>query len=367
MNKKIHPRNYNFFWLVYNATYFFISCFLTSNYLKRDFIVIYQNGNYKLYASKEETGRLAKYGLLFFRRNFNDYKKKVNGIIKEAKTVFKLNKTKNFSNFSDREIRVDFLRAVGFAQRALDLYWFTEYFLYDEIERRVKQAPSQNKLLVKRVKEMQELKYELRKSVINRISFLGDDYFFKNYLDEIEKRAGRRDLASLHCKEIADLLKGKTVDKVNRRDCILGKFNNWQPITGKKALAIIKLFSKDLDKKQKSNFLKGQVANPGRYKGRVRLINFDQGAGLSREVAKFKEGEVLVTGSTIPQMILACRKAGAIITEEGGITSHAAIVSRELNKPCVIATKIATQVLKNGDMVEVDADKGIVKIIKNNK
>ena len=64
-------------------------------------------------------------------------------------------------------------------------------------------------------------------------------------------------------------------------------------------------------------------------------------------------------------MILACRKAGAIITEEGGITSHAAIVSRELGIPSVIGTKIATEALKDGDLVEVNADEGIVRIIEN--
>jgi pyruvate,water dikinase len=57
-------------------------------------------------------------------------------------------------------------------------------------------------------------------------------------------------------------------------------------------------------------------------------------------------------------------KAKAIITDEGGITCHAAIVSRELNKPCIIGTRFATQILKDGDLVVVDAEKGIVKIIK---
>lgn len=58
-------------------------------------------------------------------------------------------------------------------------------------------------------------------------------------------------------------------------------------------------------------------------------------------------------------------EAKAIINNEGGITSHAAIVSREMNKPCIIGTKIATKVLKNGDIVEVDANKGIVKLKKS--
>ena len=57
-------------------------------------------------------------------------------------------------------------------------------------------------------------------------------------------------------------------------------------------------------------------------------------------------------------------KAGAFVTNEGGITSHAAIVSREMNKPCIIGTQNATQVIKDGDMVEVDAERGIVKILE---
>jgi pyruvate,water dikinase len=61
------------------------------------------------------------------------------------------------------------------------------------------------------------------------------------------------------------------------------------------------------------------------------------------------------------------KKAAAIITDEGGINSHAAIISRELKKPCIIGTKIATQVLKDGDFVEIDANRGVVKILKRVK
>ncbi|MFC1612894.1 PEP-utilizing enzyme [Patescibacteria group bacterium] len=73
---------------------------------------------------------------------------------------------------------------------------------------------------------------------------------------------------------------------------------------------------------------------------------------------------MLVSHMTNPGIVPAMKQAVAIITDMGGITCHAAIVSRELKKPCIIGTKIATQVLKDGDMVEVDADKGIVRILK---
>ena len=57
------------------------------------------------------------------------------------------------------------------------------------------------------------------------------------------------------------------------------------------------------------------------------------------------------------------RKAIAIVTDEGGITCHAAIISRELKKPCLVGTEIATKMIKDGDLIEVNADKGLVKLI----
>ena len=103
---------------------------------------------------------------------------------------------------------------------------------------------------------------------------------------------------------------------------------------------------------------KGNTACPGYGKGIVRLVL------LKSQVAELRDGEVLVTEMTNPDFLPAMKKACAIVTDEGGLTCHAAIVSREMKKPCVIGTKIATKVLKDGDEVEVDAEKGIVRILK---
>ena len=72
----------------------------------------------------------------------------------------------------------------------------------------------------------------------------------------------------------------------------------------------------------------------------------------------------MVSPMTTPNYLAAMKKAAAFITDEGGITCHAAIVARELKKPCLIGTKIATKVLRDGDLVEVDAGRGVVKILK---
>ena len=104
--------------------------------------------------------------------------------------------------------------------------------------------------------------------------------------------------------------------------------------------------------------LKGVIASLGKAKGRVRIV-----LG-GHDVPKVQEGDIMIAPGTDYEMVPAMKKARAIVTDEGGLLSHAAIVSREFKKPCVIATKIATKVLKDGDLVEVDANKGIVRVLK---
>ncbi|USS40912.1 phosphoenolpyruvate synthase [Thermococcus aggregans] len=100
--------------------------------------------------------------------------------------------------------------------------------------------------------------------------------------------------------------------------------------------------------------LKGLGASPGVGAGRVVVI-FD-----ASEIDKVKEGDVLVTTMTNPDMVPAMKRASAIVTDEGGRTCHAAIVSRELGIPCVVGTKEATKILKDGMLVTVDGTRGVV-------
>ncbi|PIZ52209.1 hypothetical protein COY27_01065 [Candidatus Woesearchaeota archaeon CG_4_10_14_0_2_um_filter_33_13] len=76
---------------------------------------------------------------------------------------------------------------------------------------------------------------------------------------------------------------------------------------------------------------------------------------------KVKDGEILIAAMTRPEYVPLMKKAKAVITDEGGVTSHAAIVSRELGIPCVIGTKIATKIFKTGDVIVIDLEKGEVK------
>ena len=111
----------------------------------------------------------------------------------------------------------------------------------------------------------------------------------------------------------------------------------------------------EIDKNTKK--IKGQTAYKGVVTGRARILK-------TSHINDFAEGDIIVTGMTTPDFVPLIKKAGAIITNEGGITCHAAIVAREMKKPCIVGVSGATKVLHDGDLVEVDADKGVVRILE---
>ncbi|MFH1682564.1 MAG: phosphoenolpyruvate synthase [Candidatus Woesearchaeota archaeon] len=100
--------------------------------------------------------------------------------------------------------------------------------------------------------------------------------------------------------------------------------------------------------------LRGETASGGVYSGKVKLIHD------TAELDKIEKGDIMVTVMTNPDMVVAMQKAGAIITDEGGMTCHAAIVSREMGIPCLVGTGHGTEVLKEGQTVTVHATRGLV-------
>ena len=106
------------------------------------------------------------------------------------------------------------------------------------------------------------------------------------------------------------------------------------------------------------NYIHGTVAYPGKVIGMVRVVLDPHHPG------EFNNGDVLVTGMTRPEFSLLVNQSAAIVTDAGGVLCHAAITARELQKPCIVGTEVATKVLKDGDMIEVDANAGKVKMIK---
>jgi len=105
---------------------------------------------------------------------------------------------------------------------------------------------------------------------------------------------------------------------------------------------------------------KGIIASMGKVIGKAKVCFSSADA-----IQKMKKGDILVASMTQPDYVPAMKKASAIVTDEGGITCHAAIISRELKIPCIVGTRIATKVLKDNQLIEVNANHGAVKILED--
>lgn len=235
----------------------------------------------------------------------------------------------------------------------------------------VKNVKKERRGIIKRYKLSKELQYKIR---------LFDEYalwhdrrkemqvktLYAGYLLLCE--TARRmdydidDLEWLWHEEVKDLLRGKELDKekVGRRKKGIAVLIEGKEITQWSGDEAIKIKEKVAPEKTYNlSEIRGVPASPGIAKGIARVC-----AGAEDAMKKVKKGDILVCGMTLPDYVPAMKRAAAIVTDEGGITCHAAIISRELGVPCITGTKIATQAIKDGDLLEVDANEGIIKIIR---
>ena len=140
-----------------------------------------------------------------------------------------------------------------------------------------------------------------------------------------------------------------------RFSVIYGTWDGIAVYTGQRAKQFIRRLLWEREQTRNVSTLAGQPACPGKVRGRVVIVNHVS------DIPKMKAGNIMLSETTYPALVPAMKKAAAIVTNVGGLTCHAAIISRELKIPCVVGTKIATQVFKDGDRVEVDATNGVVR------
>jgi len=204
--------------------------------------------------------------------------------------------------------------------------------------------------------------HDLRKEMQVRVL-----YSFNLLLIEVAKRfnINEDDREWYTHNEVLEVLKTGRADsdKIKKRKIgflMIAKESGIEMFHGKEAIEMRK---KELEQNIDLNVkeIRGSGVSPGVVRARACVCN-----GIEDARRKVRPGDVLITGMTLPDYVPVMKIAGAIITDEGGITCHAAIVSRELKKPCIVGTKVATLVLHDGDLIEVDANKGVIKIIKKN-
>lgn len=235
----------------------------------------------------------------------------------------------------------------------------------DEISKKILKIIEKDKELLATIEEIKNIGWVLTWSVETSLHTLADlQPFFKL----IAKQLGisYSHLIHLTSGEIVEILGGNIDLKEARlKEREKGYFFMMEKGIQKMAIGDEgKLISEWVEKNlnnvdENITELKGQSACSGHVKGKVRI------ALIAKDSYKLKDGEILVCAMTSPDYVPAMKRASAIITDEGGLLSHAAIMSREFGKPCIIGMKIATRVLKDGNLIDVNANEGTIKILKS--
>ncbi len=198
-------------------------------------------------------------------------------------------------------------------------------------------------------------------------AFFGDASWISRFLDGIARQFSLdRKLASqLSHNEILALFDGQNIDidiLLSRERAYVSDHQNAIELHG----AAAEDYIARMGSYQNSDaaILRGTVANGGFASGKARVFvyGYENWSTVREMVETMEQGEILVAETTSPELMLACKKASAILTNQGGMMSHAAIISRELHIPCIVGTQNATRLIKTGDEIEVHADNGEVRI-----
>lgn len=243
------------------------------------------------------------------------------------------------------------------ATKHFSFYSKTEFFYTDSLDQ---------KEMVLTVPEFDKLKLDGR-AYLNKILF-EQNGFLRTLVKKlsVQLQIPELDLLNYSAAEIVALVDtGTKVDDKTVKDRNVFLISKNFTEIGEKARDVVDAFLASY--KEISSIIRGKIAYKGKVTAKAYVIpaDFKNFGKMSEAVSLMKEGEILVAETTAPEIIAACKKAAAIITNQGGMLSHAAIVSRELKIPCIIGTdKDVTLNIKTGDILEVDAEKGIITVVK---
>ena len=340
---------------------YIISDTFSEHYRTLKCLLVYSKNTWISFLPKSTIEETLNSGVEIFgsQNLFNSYQKEFNEYKAISSEFFE--KILNQEKVSKEEVS----KFLEFTAGLFVYYSKTEFFYTDKAFL----GSAKNPILKNSLVAMEQIKNSGRE-YLNKI-FFGSESYLSRLLNILGKQfnVDSKILTQYNRQEILSLFDDKKVTQSiteNRLKSYLmfSDEQNFTAIDGDTAESIISSFLEHSH--ERGVEIKGISANTGIVKGKVKIIllGYDTFDKLKYEIDAMKQGEILVAETTSPEFIVACHKAGAIITNQGGLMSHAAIVSREMNIPCIVGTGNATEILKNGDLVEVDGDSGIVKILK---
>ena len=315
-----------------------------------------------LWAQQLQTKKLSKKDLLSFYSNFNKHHAHARGAILYGYWGEPLITAKLKKSLKDKVKSAKLDNTISILSAPKNITGILKQLYYPS----VKVAKDKQKLI-------NQLK--LNKSQLELIQMLSWFTFFYEVGERVsgflydqllahlsQAIPGKKTLAQIEWydpESFKGFLQGKKLSdkelKSRQQFWILKMINGkWKLLLGKDAKDY---YAKNLEEKISSNtqVIKGTTACLGKAKGSIKIVI------TTEDQKKMNQGDILISPMTTPRLMTAIKKASAIVTDEGGMTAHAAIVSREFNIPCIVGTKVASKVLKDDDVVEVDASKGVVR------
>lgn len=418
------PKSYKGYQLIWRATedygglfwtevFFLRVSYFKIAYFLEEGVAMFDDGMFSAYWSPLEFKAAGEYGLQFYKdkRNIETMFQRFSEGKKRIQTLEAHFRATQFKRCSNLELLSLYKEAIMAVRGHLDAYLYNEpqfiwrmeeiirahvakyehnqkkqtqifsTLLYVPKDSKDKRGIEQRRILVdfKFSPELRQFISAIRRSGIERFAIKKYERKIPTIRLPLERETARRthlslsQLNALHYEELRDLLlngKVPSLQEVNeraknyflylrRKNKKLEEFLLSGEKAKKESQRLIKAVFGSSDKT-----LKGEVAYSGKVRGKARVFPFfAYQKDLAEHMKTMKDKEILVSVHTTPQMIPVILKASAIVTDEGGINGHAAIVSREFKIPCVIGVGNATERIKTGMEIEVDAINGVVTII----
>ncbi|MCK4590007.1 MAG: hypothetical protein KAT77_06185 [Nanoarchaeota archaeon] len=319
-------------------------------YKKQNSFYIYHDGKLAAFYSKNDSIKEAELGYNFYRNKKNylhiiNLKQKIFNNVQEQ--IELLNKLKP-EELTDKQLKEIILQILNLYHEALSHHYLTQPQFFEKFK---------------------EEEYETYKEQFEQIAKARFDYtriawtkameLAKVFLQEYAKRKGLslKEVENLRYKELQeDYYDTNELIEREKKFVLISHNHDIKLITGDTVNEYIKRYE------NYSNIysLKGTIGNKGKAQGLAFVVK-NENLDLQNLPKGMKKGMVLIVQNAWPEFAPYYKLAAAIVTNEGGITSHGVVVAREFGVPCLVATKIATKIFRNGDLVKVDAEKGIVK------
>ncbi|MCX6785122.1 MAG: PEP-utilizing enzyme [Candidatus Komeilibacteria bacterium] len=367
------PNDYEILFRLKDKSNFLINSFLLNGSLKfADPLIINQEGFWTFYLNKKGIKKIEKIGYNLFKNNnlFKKYSTSFYSYIKKANDKI-IPKYQNLNRLNTKKLN----SLTEDLSKLWHFYGLTEAVYHDFTYQKMLLTKDKKlkKILSNNLNTLIDLKAKGRK-IFNTYVMKGG--LINKALAQIESQNFLKTTQAsyLNLEELNSLLSKGSIDdqiiKQRKNAYGLGLFKGKLKMFNYKDSAALANKFYNFERKQYQKAAKeitGIPVSGGLVRGKVIIAPMLDRKEAEKVAKKMKAGDILVAQSTNPDLMILCKKAAAIITNQGGLLSHAAIISREMGKPCIVGTVLATKVLKNGDLIEVNANQGVIKIIKKAK